>query len=79
MTREAAGEAAALPVVIRARIHEIIGRLEQWPNISGTKPLRGSLAGYWRVRTGDYRIRFFFLKREIVVDKVGHRSHFYGE
>jgi len=37
-----------LPTVIKARLYGIVERLEDWPNVSGAKPLRGELAGYLR-------------------------------
>jgi mRNA-degrading endonuclease RelE of RelBE toxin-antitoxin system len=51
--------------------------LEEWPDVSGAKPLRGSLAGHYRIRTGDYRVQFYTDKDDVVVEKVGHRDGFY--
>ena len=48
----------ALPVTIHTRVHGVLLRLENWPNVSGVKPLRGDLAGQYRIRTGDYRVQF---------------------
>ncbi len=47
-----------LPVRIKARVGAVFERLEKWPTVSGAKPLRCDLAGRFRVRTGDYRVRF---------------------
>jgi mRNA-degrading endonuclease RelE of RelBE toxin-antitoxin system len=41
---------------LNSPIHGQVVKLEQWPRISGAKPLRGELAGRYRLRTGDYRI-----------------------
>ena len=55
----------------------IIARLEDWPEVSGAKPLRGDLAGHYRMRTGDYRLQFHVEGEEVVVERVGHRDGFY--
>jgi mRNA interferase RelE/StbE len=62
----------------------LIVRLEQWPNVSGAKPLSGKLAGRWRMRTGDYRVQFRAERNDaadggwlVVVEKIGHRDGFY--
>ena len=57
-TPEALKQLAKLPRVIRERIGKLFGRLESWPDVSGAKPLSGNLAGWFRLRTGDYRVRF---------------------
>ncbi len=63
--------------VIRARIGRHFERLEAWPAVSGAKPLSGNLAGWYRLRTGDYRVRFRVEGETVVVDTIGHRSEFY--
>lgn len=71
----------ALPRTIQQRIAEVFERLRQWPNVSGAKPLRGELAGQYRVRTGDYRVQFVVNAQGdpviVTVMKVGHRDGFY--
>jgi len=74
---------------IVGRMERIFERLRRWPDVSGAKPLRGELAGRWRVRTGDYRVQFYVecgkpAKGEqpaepdtVVVEKIGHRDGFY--
>ena len=58
----------------------IVHRLESWPDVSGAKPLRGDLAGHYRVRTGDYRVQFHLSGRDtLIIEKVGHRDGFYDE
>ncbi|HUG91913.1 MAG TPA: hypothetical protein VML55_13830 [Planctomycetaceae bacterium] len=54
----AAEQIERLPTPIVARIRRLIGRLRQWPNVSGVKHLKGELAGKHRLRTGDYRLQF---------------------
>lgn len=67
--------------MILARVRRFLVRLESWPEVSGAKPLSGNLAGRFRLRTGDYRLRFRPQDRgqTILVEKVGYRSTFYGD
>jgi mRNA-degrading endonuclease RelE of RelBE toxin-antitoxin system len=58
LTQEAVEEIAALPTPIVARVERLVERLRAWPDVSGAKPLRGELAGKYRLRTGDYRLQF---------------------
>jgi mRNA-degrading endonuclease RelE of RelBE toxin-antitoxin system len=58
ITPEAEEQARRLPKEIRRRIMKMVERLESWPNVSGLKRLSGNLAGWYRLRTGDYRLRF---------------------
>jgi mRNA-degrading endonuclease RelE of RelBE toxin-antitoxin system len=58
LTELARKEFDALPVVIRIRVQSVLQRLADWPAVSGAKPLRGELAGNYRIRTGNYRIVF---------------------
>jgi mRNA-degrading endonuclease RelE of RelBE toxin-antitoxin system len=53
--------------------------LEDWPEVSGAKPLTGNLAGKYRVRTGDYRIQSGVEGETVRVEKIGHRDGFYEE
>jgi mRNA-degrading endonuclease RelE of RelBE toxin-antitoxin system len=64
---------------IHRRVLGILTRLQKWPDVSGAKPLRGPLAGRYRMRTGDYRVQFFIERGVVVVEKVGHRDGFYDE
>ena len=66
-----------LPKTIRARIYALVERLERWPQVSGAKPLRGKLAGKFRLRTGDYRLLFRVEGSNIIVERIGHRGGFY--
>jgi len=80
-----------LPDKIVARVTRILERLRNWPDVSGAKPLRGELAGRWRLRTGDYRVQFYVERGKpaqgeqpaepdtVVVEKIGHRDGFYDE
>ncbi|MFA6134262.1 MAG: type II toxin-antitoxin system RelE/ParE family toxin [Phycisphaerae bacterium] len=77
LTRQAARNLEGLPLVIHARMLVLLERLARWPAVSGVKPLTGSLAGHYRLRTGDYRLQFRVESRSIVVENIGHRDHFY--
>ena len=79
VSREAEDQIVALPKVVRLRIFDIVRRLEKWPRVSGAKPLRGNLAGHFRIRTGDYRVQFYVDGGIIVIEKAGHRDGFYEE
>lgn len=74
---EAFEQIKALPLSIHLRMIGILERLESWPRVSGAKPLRGPLAGRYRMRTGDYRLQFYVRNGEVVVEKCGHRDRFY--
>lgn len=69
----------ALPVTVRLRLEKLFVRLQNWPNVSGVKSLRGALAGHYRLRTGDYRVQFQVAGDLVTVEKVGHRDGFYDE
>jgi mRNA-degrading endonuclease RelE of RelBE toxin-antitoxin system len=76
---EAAAQFEAMPRVIQTRIVHLFDRLRQWPQISGAKPLRGSLQGRYRVRTGDYRLQFRVEGNKLYIERIGHRDRFYEE
>jgi mRNA-degrading endonuclease RelE of RelBE toxin-antitoxin system len=76
-TNEALKQLDSLPSEIVARMVKLYERLEKWPQVSGAKPLTGSLAGRWRLRTGDYRLQFRVEGDGVIVEKVGHRDRFY--
>ena len=79
ITPEAAKELARLGNPILNRVHRLLEKLENWPAVSGAKPLSGNLAGHYRLRTGDYRIQFHVARDLVIVDKIGHRDGFYEE
>ena len=76
LSREAQRDVAELPIVIRARLHGVFQRLERWPEVSGAKPMRGELAGHYRLRTGDYRILLRVDGDRVLVERIGHRDRF---
>jgi len=79
LTGEAARQLQRLPKKIKLRVIRLLTRLENWPLVSGAKALRGQLAGHFRVRTGDYRLRFRVEGEKVLVEKIGHRSAFYED
>lgn len=79
LTPEAVENAAGLPKAIKKRLRKVLQRLAKWPAVSGAKPLKGELAGWFRVRTGDYRVRFKVEGDTVVVDKIGHRRDVYDD
>jgi mRNA-degrading endonuclease RelE of RelBE toxin-antitoxin system len=78
LTPDAAHELEELNSPIHGRVLRLLVRLGQWPKVSGAKPLRGELAGHYRLRTGDYRIQFHVAGNVVTVEKIGHRDGFYG-
>jgi mRNA-degrading endonuclease RelE of RelBE toxin-antitoxin system len=79
LTPAAADGLEQLSNPIHARVLKLLVKLEQWPAVSGAKPLRGELSGHYRLRTGDYRIQFHVAGKIVSVEKIGHRDGFYGE
>jgi mRNA-degrading endonuclease RelE of RelBE toxin-antitoxin system len=77
LTATARQQLAALPKSIRARMYDLLERLEKWPHVSGAKPLRGNLAGRYRLRTGDFRMQFRVVKGVVIIEHIGHRDRFY--
>ena len=47
------------------------------PFRTDSQRLSGNLAGWYRLRTGDYRVRFRVAGDTVIVDKIGHRSDVY--
>lgn len=78
-TPEAWEQASGLPKKIRTRLLDMVDRLEDWPEVSGAKPLRSRLAGFYRIRTGAYRLQFRVEGDHVVIVKVGHRDRFYED
>lgn len=76
---EAGRQFDALPKPMQQRVALLLERLRNWPDVSGAKPLRGKLAGRYRIRTGDYRLQFQVVGERVIVEKIGHRDGFYED
>lgn len=76
-TPEAQEQADKSPRVIRVRLYRLAERLKAWPDVSGVKALKGALKGFYRIRTGDYRMQFRVEGEVVKIVKVGHRDGFY--
>ena len=79
LEHDAAKQLGHLPKPMKARMVELIVRLADWPKVSGARPLRGNLAGHYRLRTGDYRVQFRVEAGQVVIERLGHRDGFYDE
>jgi mRNA interferase RelE/StbE len=72
-------DAAAISRPIRDRIKNAIAtRLTSEPALYG-RPLRGTLAGYWKLRVGDWRVVYAIYGNEVIVFAIKHRSRVYDE
>lgn len=79
LTAEALEEYRLLPLTIRARVAVVLERLALWPDVSGTKPLRKSLKGLFRIRTGDWRIVIKPVGHVVWVVRIDNRRDVYEE
>jgi mRNA-degrading endonuclease RelE of RelBE toxin-antitoxin system len=79
LTPTAISQLEELDNPIHARVIRLLVRLQDWPNVSGAKPLSGDLAGRYRLRTGDFRLQFYLDGDDVVVEKIGHRDKFYED
>ncbi|MBI4676830.1 MAG: type II toxin-antitoxin system RelE/ParE family toxin [Elusimicrobia bacterium] len=74
-----AEDIASLNRDIRKRLAKAIHeRLTSHPESYG-KPLRGSLAGYWTLRCGDYRVVYRTVKNEVWIFAVINRRDVYSD
>lgn len=72
-------DAATIAKAVRERIRSAIAtRLTIEPALYG-KPLRGTLAGYWKLRVGDWRVVYAIRDNEVIVFAIKHRSRVYDE
>ena len=70
---------SALPVVLKGRIRSAIEeKLTIAPESFG-KPLRQSLAGYRKLRVGDYRVVFRIEQDTVYILAILHRSIVYKD
>ena len=69
----------ALPLTMKVRVRHVFVRLQQWPKVSGAKPLRKEWAGHYRIRTGDWRVIFQPVSPDVIVVRIKHRSEVYED
>lgn len=79
LTPDAQRDLATLPVIIRARARKVLARLEQWPDVSGAKPMHGNLVGHFRIRTGDFRVLFRPDGQDVIVLRIRDRKDVYDD
>jgi mRNA interferase RelE/StbE len=79
LTAAAVAQLGKLPSSIIGRIGAVVNRLRNWPDVSGVKPLSGTLKGNFRIRTGDYRIIFRLDGQRIIIWRIANRRDVYGE
>lgn len=73
------GDISGFPKNIQRRLKKAIeGRLLAEPLHYGD-PLKKSLAGYRKLRVGNYRIIYKLDKDTITILKIGHRKEVYGD
>ena len=77
LNRDAAQEFGKVPTGMIRRINDVLERLEQWPEVSGAKPLRRELKGCFRVRCGDWRVVFRPVGDDLVVIAIDNRKDVY--
>jgi mRNA-degrading endonuclease RelE of RelBE toxin-antitoxin system len=79
LTAEGRAEFDALPLTMQARVRDVFVRLEQWPSVSGAKPLRYDWKGHFRIRVGDWRVIFRVAAPDVIVVRIMHRSAVYED
>jgi mRNA interferase RelE/StbE len=77
LSRRAQKEFDDLPLSMKSRVLDVLSRLTNWPNVSGSKRLTGGAKGWLRVRTGDWRVIFRVEDGGIVVERIAHRREVY--
>lgn len=78
-TKKAHKEIKKLDPDVKAQIIDAIDDLRRDPRPPNSKPLRGELKGYWRLRSGDYRIIYQIKdeKLQVIVVRAAHRKDVY--
>jgi mRNA interferase RelE/StbE len=69
----------ALPETAQRQIFTAIEALEAEPRPGNAKPLKREWRGYWRVRSGNYRVIYTIEENRlvVVVVKIGDRRDIY--
>lgn len=79
LTPEAARQFDKLTKSAKLAVYRVLVRLQEWPKVSGAKPLRHGLKSHYRIRTGHYRVQFRIEAHRVIVERVGHRDGFYDD
>jgi mRNA interferase RelE/StbE len=79
LTTEGREEFDSLPLTMQARVRDVFVRLEQWPTVSGAKPLRYDWKGHFRIRVGDWRVIFRVVEPDVIVVRIMHRTTVYED
>jgi mRNA interferase RelE/StbE len=74
---EVAGDIAGFPKNIRDRIRKAIEERLILDPVKFGEPLRRSLAGFRKLRVGDYRVIYQVHGAVVVILKIGHRKEVY--
>jgi len=79
LTRRAERDLRRLPVEVVKRVAAVRQELAQDPRPPGAAKLSGS--DEWRIRIGDYRIRFLIddEARTVTLTRLGHRREVYRQ
>ena len=72
-------ELYALPVVEIRKVSKVVDKLAENPRPKGFRKLKGKEAGFFRVRSGDYRIVYAIFDSLHIVNirRIGHRKDIY--
>jgi mRNA interferase RelE/StbE len=74
---EVAGDIAGFPKNIKERIGKAIEERPILGPVRFGEPLRRSLAGFRKLRVGDYRVIYQVHGSTVVILKIGHRKEVY--
>ena len=78
LTTRAARDLRHLPTDVSRRIKAALRELEANPRPPGSVKLTG--ADEWRIRIGDYRVRYAIddPARRVLIPRIAHRREVYG-
>ena len=79
ITKRAKRDLKKLDPDARQQITQAIDELAAEPRPPSSKPMKGTYKGYWRKRTGNYRIIYELVDEllQITVIRAGHRKNIY--
>ena len=77
LTAHAARDLSKLPKDVRKRVTDALERLSDDPRPHGCEKISGT--DEWRIRVGDYRIRYTIddKGKVVIVTRIGHRKKIY--